>query len=327
MSTNSCPIYVINLKRNPERRLYMQRQLDALNLDYQFVDAIDIYDLKSPEYQAEVFDLLGIDGYMTKFNEHINREIGKAACIFSHMKAHRLMMRHNRSAACVLEDDVEILPGFGGILRVAQEKSWDILMLASRSRAVASILRSNLSIQESKAEFPEINCSLYPKLRRIKFSRKLFPLIPTFCSLSWTVIPKLEQYWLELPSKSKIVKKLFSNFINTTGWRIGPYISCKTGALPVGSSQRALYRNYDIAIPAEMPNLGMAYLLTADTVNKYKDNFSKMIDSGKIPSADHFWKLSKDYNLKLRILTPPCATAPQVYLRYSSRKYHSKRLV
>ena len=27
------PIYIISLKRTPERRLYMQRQLDALNLN------------------------------------------------------------------------------------------------------------------------------------------------------------------------------------------------------------------------------------------------------------------------------------------------------
>ena len=207
----------------------MQRQLDALNLDYQFVDAIDIYDLNSPKYQAEVFDLLGIGGYIAEFSERINRKIRKVACILSHIKAHRLMMRHNHSAACVLEDDVEILPGFEGILRVAQKKSWDILMLASRSRAVASILRSNLSIQESKAEFPEIDCSLYPELRRIKFFRRLLPSIPTFCSFSWTVIPKLERYWLRLSSQSKIVNKLFKNSINTTGRRIEPYISCKTG--------------------------------------------------------------------------------------------------
>ncbi len=301
----------------------MQRQLDALNLDYQFVDAIDIYDLNSPKYQAKVFDLLGIDGYIAKFSEHINEKIRKAACTFSHMKAHRLMMRHNHSNACVLEDDVEILPGFAEILRVAQKESWDILMLASRSRAVASILRSNLSIQKSKAEFPEIDCSLYPELRRIKFSRRLLPSTPTFCSLSWTVIPKLERYWLMLLSQSKIINKLFKSSINM-GERIVPYISCKAGAMPVGSSQQALYRNYDIAIPAEIPNLGMAYLLTADTANKYKENFSRVITRDSITVADDFWRLSKKYDLKLRILTPPCAIASQVYLGYSSRKYLPK---
>ena len=327
MSTNSYPIYVISLKRTPERRLHIQRQLDALNLDYQFVDAVDRYDLKSPEYQAEVFDLLGIDGYMTKFNEHINRKIGKAACTLSHMKAHKLMTRNNHSVACVLEDDAQISPDFAEILCAAQKKSWGILMLASRSRAVYSILRDNPSIQESKAEFPEIECSLCPELKGIKFLRRLLPSTPTVCSMSWIVIPKLQQRWLMLLSQLRFVDKLLNT--NTISPRINTYISCKAGCLPVGSSQQALYKNYDIAIPAEKPTSGMAYLLTSDASNKYEDNFSRMITNGKIVSADGcFWQLHEKYDLKLRILTPPCAVTPQVYLNYSSlyMRYLSRRL-
>ncbi len=320
MNTNSYPIYVISLKRTPERRLHMQRQLDALNLDYQFVDAIDIYDLKSPEYQAEVFDLLGIDGYITEFSEYINKEITVAACTFSHMKAHKLMMRNNHSAACVLEDDAQISPNFAQILRAAQKKSWDILMLSNRSIAVLTILREHLSIQKSKTQFPEIDCSLYPGLRKIKFFRRLLLSTPTVCSVGWTVIPKLQWYWLKLSSQS-IFNKLFRYSINTKGLPTPAYIACKVGGLPVGSSQQALYKNYNIAIPAEKPTSGMAYLLTADTSNKYKDNFSRMITNGEIVAADNFRRL---YDIKLRILTPPCAIASLVYLKYSSRNYMLK---
>ena len=326
MNTNSYPIYVISLKRTPERRLHVQRQLDALNLDYQFVDAIDSYDLKSPQYQAEVFDLLDIDGYITKFGEYINKNIGIVACILSHMKAHQLMMKHNHSAACVLEDDVQISPDFAEILRAAQKKSWDILMLSSRSAAMGSILKKNLSIQEKIKEFPEIDCSLFPELRKMKFFRKLLPPNPASCSVDWTVIPKLQWYWLMLSSRSKISNKLFRYFINTAGLPITPYAHCKVGGLPVRSSQQALYGNYDIAIPAEEPNTSMAYLLTADTANKYKTNFSRMIIHGHIPAADGFWKLYKEYDVKLRILTPPCAIASQVYLKFSARRYIPKGL-
>ena len=61
MNVKPYPIYVISLKRTPERRLHIQRQLNALNLDYSIVDAIDKHDLGFPQYQAEVADLLGID--------------------------------------------------------------------------------------------------------------------------------------------------------------------------------------------------------------------------------------------------------------------------
>ena len=55
------PTYVINLKRNPERKLFIQRQLDAFNLNYQLVDAIDKYDLESPKYRFQTAQSLGMD--------------------------------------------------------------------------------------------------------------------------------------------------------------------------------------------------------------------------------------------------------------------------
>ena len=57
----SPPIYVINLKRNPERRLNIQRQLDALSLNYQFIDAIDKFDLQSSQYRSRISRMLGIN--------------------------------------------------------------------------------------------------------------------------------------------------------------------------------------------------------------------------------------------------------------------------
>ena len=131
MNVNPYPIYVISLKRTPERRLYVRRQLDALNLDYQFVDAIDKYDLKSPECQAEICALLGID--KTALKERFNKHLGSSqfACSLSHIKAHKLMVKHNHSAACILEDDVEIASDFVKILHAVQKTSRDILMLSS----------------------------------------------------------------------------------------------------------------------------------------------------------------------------------------------------
>ena len=57
------PIYIINLKRNPERKLFMQRQLDTLGLEYSFVDVdvIDKYELESKTYRRRIAKLLDID--------------------------------------------------------------------------------------------------------------------------------------------------------------------------------------------------------------------------------------------------------------------------
>ena len=134
MTANPYPIYIISLKRMPERRLYVQRQLDALHLDYQFVDAVDF---KSPECQAEICDWLGAD---KTFIKEEYGDMKQLATTLSHIKAYKLMAEHNESAACILEDDAQISPDFVAILRVAKKKSWDILMLSSQSVAIRATI-------------------------------------------------------------------------------------------------------------------------------------------------------------------------------------------
>ena len=66
----TCPIYIIHLKRNPERSFYIQRQLDAFGLDYRFVevDVLDKYELESKAYRIRVAHMLGIDKQAWKIN-------------------------------------------------------------------------------------------------------------------------------------------------------------------------------------------------------------------------------------------------------------------
>ena len=91
MNIKPYPIYVISLKRAPERKLYIQRQLDALNLNYQVVDAIDKRDLRSPQYRAEVADLLGIDKTLVEIRGTSYSFRSHLACALSHVKAYNLM--------------------------------------------------------------------------------------------------------------------------------------------------------------------------------------------------------------------------------------------
>ena len=334
MNTSPYPIYVINLSRTPERKLHMQRQLDALHLDYQFVEAIDKYDLKSSEYRAEVADLLGIDKSIIErrctayFYDHF-------ACALSHLKAYNLMVEHNNPVACILEDDIVVLPDFPKILHAAQSTSWDILMLSSHSRTIRYIPATNPNLQKNIEKFPEMDCALFPKLRRIKWFRRLLPPISTSRSqLDWTCIPKLQWWLLMLLSHSKKTNNLFKYSINAYKGLLAiynpnhpilhkdneeqrrAYAACKIGGLPVRASQQALYGDYDMAIPAELPTSGMAYLLTLDMANKCKEVVNSkdrmLIDA--IP-----WHLHRKYGVKLRIITPPCVTAALTYLQDSAR--------
>ena len=137
----SCPIYIINLKRSPERRLYMQRQLDAFGLDYRFVevDVFDKYELESKAYRIRVAGMLGIDkqALENKYAAVINavknnpnlkyHELAALAIGLSHIKVYNLMIENNHEMACILEDDAKLLPTFLEVLNTVPDLDWDIL--------------------------------------------------------------------------------------------------------------------------------------------------------------------------------------------------------
>ena len=336
---NPYPIYVISLKRTPERRLNIQRQLDALNLNYQIVDAIDKYDLKSPQYQAEVADLLGIDKtIIEKSNTHYFYD--HLACSLSHVKVYNLMAKHNDSIACILEDDARIASDFPKILHATMRTSWDILMFSSQSQTIWYMLATNPNIQKEMEKMPEIDCSLFSKLKRVKWFKRILPPAPTSRNqLDWTFIPKFHWWLLMLLSSSRTAYILFKYFISAYKYllafynpdhhilyrnkegAIRVYAACQIGGLPVRPSQQTLYKGYDMAIPAERMTSGMAYLLTSAAANKCKEvvnsEYRILIDS--IP-----WHLHKQGDIKLRILTPPCVTASFRYLKNSARNSHKK---
>ena len=324
MSTNLYPIYVISLKRTPERRLHIQRQLNALNLNYQFVDAIDKYDLRSSQYQSEVADLLGIKKSTI---ERRSTSDGTTACALSHAKAYNLMVERRDSVACILEDDSYISPNFPKLLNMKQKMSWDILMLSSQSFAVFRLLGSNPNIQRSIREFPEIDCSLFLRLRDIEWFKRLLQPMPVSCSeLDWTLISKWQWFLLIFASQSRITNELCRCLIKIynylpqrtkTDLEQKYYVACKIGGLPVRSSQQNLCDGYDTAIPAEKPTSGMAYLLTIDAVSQLKKAINSMIG---VPPIDILpWYLYRKRSIKLRILTPPCVTASFSYLKNSLR--------
>ena len=55
------------------------------------------------------------------------RELASLAIGLSHIKVHNLMIENNHEMACILEDDVRLLPTFLEVLKTAPDLEWDIL--------------------------------------------------------------------------------------------------------------------------------------------------------------------------------------------------------
>ena len=128
------PIYIISLKRTPERRLQIQRQLDAYNLKYQVIEAVDAYNFQEAELK-----ILDIENPYQP--DYIN-SLSALGCLLSHIKFYDQVIQNNHKIACVLEDDAQLLPSFPDVLNSKKlpQKKWGILLLAHQSDTVSTFL-------------------------------------------------------------------------------------------------------------------------------------------------------------------------------------------
>ena len=102
------PIYIISLRRTPERRLHIQRQLDAFKLKYQWIEAVDAYDFEESESQV-----LNLENPYQADNTDRLSTLG---CLLSHVKFYDQVIKNNHEIACVLENDAQLLPSFPDVL-------------------------------------------------------------------------------------------------------------------------------------------------------------------------------------------------------------------
>ena len=126
------PIFVINLKRSPNRKANISKQLDLLNLDYQLIEAVD----GTQFTPHEVVKKYGEQVFYTNTYNHQRMTLGSLGCLLSHIKFYELMIDHNIPIACVLEDDAEVSPLFPEILSstVLQKVPWGTLLLGHYSK-------------------------------------------------------------------------------------------------------------------------------------------------------------------------------------------------
>ena len=102
--------YVVSLERSKDRRAFMEKQLAGQGTDFRFLNAVGGKNLNSVKK-------IGIsNGLKLTLDSNCgssgltNEEIG---CALSHLRVYQKMVDDDVNVACVLEDDVELTPGFG----------------------------------------------------------------------------------------------------------------------------------------------------------------------------------------------------------------------
>ena len=307
------PIYIINLKRNPERKSHMRREFDAFDLRYQFVEAIDKYDLCSQEGRKTVAYQLGIGTHQIDSMLKTQSNMGTVACALSHIKVYNLMIENNISRACVLEDDVCLLPTFPKILTVAQEFSWDLLMLAHQSEIVKDMMKEWRCFNERRYQFYHILKSL---LKLILY-KKYYPQLNyhyVYSLFSYTI-----RYIFFLVRHALSIKKRYPDTVGLY------YYGCKIGAMP---TQNKFYRHRLVSkhyitkpMPIAMNVISAAgYMLTCSMATKWKHAILSRPELGYMIDLVPI-SLYCEGELDLHIVSSPCVTASFRYLCNSSRRY------
>lgn len=125
---NKLHIFVVNLKRRPDRKQLIESRLSDLGIqNYEIIEAVDGYEL--PE------DLSGV--YDEQLSRHVHRLLKRTevACALSHINIAKKMIEDNIDYAVILEDDAELTVNFKNFVRDfnLEPNRFDFLILGSFS--------------------------------------------------------------------------------------------------------------------------------------------------------------------------------------------------
>jgi glycosyl transferase family 25 len=123
--------FVINLDRSPERLALMGSQLEALNMPFTRVPAIDAR-LASAEGK--------FDPRLYRRRHGREVRLAEVGCYLSHLAAMQAFLATEARYALILEDDATLLPALPDVLAQATTggtaSTWDVLKLESRRKGL-----------------------------------------------------------------------------------------------------------------------------------------------------------------------------------------------
>ncbi|MCI5059977.1 MAG: glycosyltransferase family 25 protein [Alphaproteobacteria bacterium] len=106
----SIPVYVISLKGSDDRRARIEREFEAIGLEFEFFDAVDGrgFDVPNhPEYDA------------ARRRRYFGKDLtgGELGCTLSHKHLYQKMVDEGIERALLFEDDVILREGFLAVLK------------------------------------------------------------------------------------------------------------------------------------------------------------------------------------------------------------------
>ncbi len=144
------PIFIINLKKDTEKKQHMLELCKKHSLKCQFVEAVYGRDLDK-EHIENITD-------KEKSKQVLKRELalGELGCTLSHMGIYEQMIDQNIENAIIFEDDIVLEEGFSSVVDSSDNfpEDWEIMLLGHYSN-VFDELETKASFRGKKNIFEE----------------------------------------------------------------------------------------------------------------------------------------------------------------------------
>jgi len=134
-------IFVINLKKDINRRLQISQRLESLNLDYEIFEGTNGKELKANEIN------LIYQRYNSRKKRMRELTHGQIGCASSHLNLYMEILKRDLEMALILEDDAVLMDNFVEAMQLVNylPKNWEIFLLGySSSRDIPCHFRVHL---------------------------------------------------------------------------------------------------------------------------------------------------------------------------------------
>ena len=123
MQNKNTPIFIINLKKDIEKKQHMQKLCQKYNLEVEFIEAV-----YGKELSQEAIDAIYSEQNSIK---EIGRSLssGELGCLLSHRTIYQRMISENIPEAIILEDDIEFNEKFINFLIIKDNLPRDAELL------------------------------------------------------------------------------------------------------------------------------------------------------------------------------------------------------
>ncbi|XP_055705796.1 glycosyltransferase 25 family member [Phlebotomus papatasi] len=127
-------IFMVNLKRRPERRWKMEGSFRELGLDVEYFEAVDGREIDEEFLNDWEIDFL--PGYADPYHKR-PMTMGEVGCFLSHLSIWRRIVNENLQEVLILEDDIRFEPffrdRFSSLLNEARYRgNWDLIYLGRK---------------------------------------------------------------------------------------------------------------------------------------------------------------------------------------------------